>query len=221
MNLIDVKNLSFAYNNEYILEDLSFELNEGDFLAIIGENGSGKSTLIKILLKSLKKDSGTIKILGKDIENFKDYEKIGYVPQVNDLSKVSFPITTREFIVMNLYKEFGPLKRPKKAQRDKVDIVLKTLGILDLKERPLRDLSGGQKQKVMIARALVSNPDIIILDEPTVGIDSKSKDEFLKLLSHLNKTHDKTILIISHEMEIVKKYVTRIVRIDNKRIENV
>lgn len=221
MNLIDVKNLSFAYNNEYILEDLSFELNEGDFLAIIGENGSGKSTLIKILLKSLKKDFGTIKILGKDIENFKDYEKIGYVPQVNDLSKVSFPITTREFIVMNLYKEFGPLKRPKKAQWDKVDIVLKTLGILDLKERPFRDLSGGQKQKVMIARALVSNPDIIILDEPTVGIDSKSKDEFLKLLSHLNKTHDKTILIISHEMEIVKKYVTRIVRIDNKRIENV
>ena len=221
MNLIDVKNLSFAYNNEYILEDLSFELNEGDFLAIIGENGSGKSTLIKILLKSLKKDSGTIKILGKDIENFKDYEKIGYVPQVNDLSKVSFPITTREFIVMNLYKEFGALKRPKKAQWDKVDIVLKTLGILDLKERPFRDLSGGQKQKVMIARALVSNPDIIILDEPTVGIDSKSKDEFFKLLSHLNKTHDKTILIISHEMEIVKKYVTRIVRIDNKRIENV
>lgn len=219
MNLIEIKNLKFAYKTEYILKDVSFKINEGDFLAIVGENGSGKSTLIKLILGNLKKDGGSIKLLGKDIEDFKSYEKIGYVPQVNDLGKISFPVTCKEYIVMNLYKEFNIFKRPGRKQWEKVDLVLKTLDIMKLKNQPFKDLSGGQKQRIMIARAMVSNPDILILDEPTVGIDGASKIEFLKLLYHLNIFHKKTILMITHEMDTVKDYVNKIAKIENGRIK--
>lgn len=218
MELIEIKNLKFAYKTEYILKDINFSVMEDDFLAIIGENGSGKSTLIKLILGNLKKNSGTINIFNKAIEKFDSYEKIGYVPQINDKSKISFPVTCKEFIVMNLYKDFGILKRPRAKDWEKVDIILKTLNIQDLKDRPFKDLSGGQQQKVMIARALVSNPKILILDEPTVGIDNDSKLEFLKILAHLNNNHHITILIITHEMNIVKDYVTRIITIEDGRI---
>lgn len=220
MKLLEIDKLKFGYTSEYILKDLSFDVNRGDFLAIVGENGSGKSTLIKLILGSLKKDGGSIKILGEDIENFSSFEKIGYVPQVNDMGKISFPVTSREYVVMNLYKEFNIFKRPTKAQWEKVDIVFKQLDIMKLLDRPFKDLSGGQKQKVMIARAMVSNPEILVLDEPTVGIDGDSKMEFLKILNHLNRHHDKTILIITHEMNLVKDFVNKIVRIEDGRIVN-
>lgn len=220
MNLIEINNLKFAYKSEYILKDLSLNVKEGDFLAIVGENGSGKSTLIKLILGSLKKDGGSIKVLGKNIEDFSDFEKLGYVPQVNDLSGISFPVTCKEYVVMNLYKEFNFFKRPGKDQWEKVDIVFKTLGIMDLRNKAFKDLSGGQKQKVMIARAMVANPEILILDEPTVGIDGESKTEFLKLLYHLNTHHKKTIVIITHEMNIVKDYVNKIVKIEDGRIKD-
>lgn len=220
MNLIQIKNLKFAYKTDYILKDISFKVNKGDFLAIVGENGSGKSTLIKLILGNLKKDEGTIEIFGEPIENFKSYEKIGYVPQVNDLSKISFPVTCKEYVVMNLYKEFNFFNRPGKDQWKKVDVVFKSLNIMKLENLPFKDLSGGQKQKVMIARAMVSNPDILILDEPTVGIDGESKMEFLKTLYHLNVNHKKTILMITHEMNIVKDYVNKIIKIENGRIKD-
>jgi zinc transport system ATP-binding protein len=221
MKLIEVKNLKFAYKNEYVLKDVNFSVNEGDFLAIVGENGSGKSTLIKLLLGNLKKDQGQIKLFGKTIENFEDYQKIGYVPQVNDSNKISFPVTCREYIIMNLYKEFGFFKRPGKKQEEKVDVVLKTLNILELKNRIFKELSGGQQQKIMIARALVNDPEVLILDEPTVGIDNDSKMEFLKTLHHLNSKHKKTILMITHEMNLVKDYVTKRIKIEDGRILDV
>ncbi|MDD7305990.1 MAG: metal ABC transporter ATP-binding protein [Peptoniphilaceae bacterium] len=218
MNLIEINNLKFAYTTEYVLKDISLNVEEGDFLAIVGENGSGKSTLLKLILGSLKKDGGSIKLLGKDIEDFNAFERLGYVPQVNDLTKISFPVTCKEYVVMNLFKEFNFLNRPGPKQWEKVDIAFKTLGISKLENLIFKDLSGGQKQKVMIARAIVANPDILILDEPTVGIDLTSKTEFLRLLYHLNTHHKKTIVIITHEMNIVKDYVNKIVKIENGRI---
>lgn len=220
MNLIEIENLKFAYKSDYVLENVNLRVEDGDFLAIVGENGSGKSTLVKLILGNLKKDYGSIKLFGISIDKFNLYEKIGYVPQVNDLSKISFPVTSREYVVMNLYKEFNIFKRPGKKQWEKVEIAFKTLGIKDLIDKPFKELSGGQKQKVMIARAMVSNPQILILDEPTVGIDGDSKIEFLKILYHLNTHHKITILIITHEMNIVKDYVNKIIKIENGRINN-
>ncbi|MDU2582952.1 MAG: metal ABC transporter ATP-binding protein [Anaerococcus hydrogenalis] len=218
MKDIEVKDLVFSYGKDNILKNISFDLNRGDFLTIQGENGSGKSTLIKLILKDLKKKSGQIKLFGKDIEEFDDFSKIGYVPQVNDANKVAFPVTGKEFVVLNLYKKFNIFNRPTKKCYKKVYDTFEILNIENLLNIPFNQLSGGQAQKVMIARAMVNDPDLLILDEPTVGVDENSKRDFLKLLAHLNDEHKISILMISHEMDIVREFSKRQIRIKNGRI---
>lgn len=218
MRLLDIKNLKFGYDENLILDDINLSLDDGDFIAISGENGSGKSTLIKLILKVIKKDSGEIKLLGKPIEEFTAYEKIGYVPQVNDSSKISFPVTCKEYVSLGLYKEFNIFNMPTRKVNKDVKNVFQSLAIEKLLDKPFRTLSGGQQQRVMIARALVSTPQMLILDEPTVGIDAKHKEDFLKLLGHLNRDHGISILIISHEMELIKNYVTKTVYLKEGRL---
>lgn len=218
MKDIEVKDLVFSYGKDEILNKVSFDLNKGDFLTIQGENGSGKSTLIKLILKDLKKKSGQIKLFGQNIEDFDDYTKIGYVPQVNDANKLAFPVTGEEFVVLNLYKKFNIFNRPNKNCYKKVHDIFEILNIEDLLKIPFNQLSGGQAQKVMIARAMVNDPKILLLDEPTVGVDKKSKRDFLKLLAHLNDKHKISILMISHEMDVVREFSKREIRLKNGRI---
>lgn len=213
MKLIEIKNLKFGYNENLILKNINLDLEEGDFALISGENGSGKSTLIKLILGELKKDGGSIKIFGTDMEDFKNFDKIGYVPQVNESIKVAFPISCREYVGLNLYKEFSFINTIKKSSKSKIENTFSTLKIKKLIDKPFNKLSGGQAQRVMIARAMVNNPDILILDEPTVGIDSQSKEEFLDLLVHLNTHHKISILMISHEMDMVSDYANKIFKL--------
>ena len=218
MKDIEVKDLVFSYGKDEVLNKVSFDLNRGDFLTIQGENGSGKSTLIKLILKDLKKDSGQIKLFGEDLENFDDYSKIGYVPQVNDANKIAFPVTGKEFVVLNLYKKFNIFNRPNKKCYKKVEEIFEILNIENLLNIPFKQLSGGQAQKVMIARAMVNDPKLLLLDEPTVGVDEKSKRDFLKLLAHLNDKHKISILMISHEMDVVREFSKREISLKNGRI---
>lgn len=218
MKDIEVKDLVFSYGKDEVLNKVSFDLNRGDFLTIQGENGSGKSTLIKLILKDLKKDSGQIKLFGEDLENFDDYSKIGYVPQVNDANKIAFPVTGKEFVVLNLYKKFNIFNRPNKECYKKVEEIFEILNIENLLNIPFKQLSGGQAQKVMIARAMVNDPKLLLLDEPTVGVDEKSKRDFLKLLAHLNDKHKISILMISHEMDVVREFSKREISLKNGRI---
>ncbi|MCW6701054.1 metal ABC transporter ATP-binding protein [Anaerococcus sp. NML200537] len=213
MKLIEIEKLKFGYNENLILKDVNLSLEKGDFAVISGENGSGKSTLIKLILGGLKKDKGSIRLFGIDIEDFKNYDKLGYVPQVNDSVKIAFPVTCREYVSLNLYKDFNIFKKIKKSNKEDVENIFTSLNIKNLIDRPFNKLSGGQAQRVMIARALVANPDLLVLDEPTVGIDQKSKDDFLKLLVHLNTNHGISILMITHEMEILGDYVDKIFRL--------
>ncbi|MDU7163132.1 MAG: metal ABC transporter ATP-binding protein [Anaerococcus vaginalis] len=218
MKDIEVKDLVFSYGKDEVLNKVSFDLNRGDFLTIQGENGSGKSTLIKLILKDLKKDSGQIKLFGEDLENFDDYSKIGYVPQVNDANKIAFPVTGKEFVVLNLYKKFNIFNRPNKECYKKVEEIFEILNIENLLNIPFKQLSGGQAQKVMIARAMVNDPRLLLLDEPTVGVDEKSKRDFLKLLAYLNDKHKISILMISHEMDVVREFSKREISLKNGRI---
>lgn len=213
MKLIEIEKLKFGYNENLILKDVNLSLEKGDFAVISGENGSGKSTLIKLILGGLKKDKGSIKLFGIDIEDFKNYDKLGYVPQVNDSVKIAFPVTCREYVSLNLYKDFNIFKKPKKSNKEDVENIFTSLNIKNLIDRPFNKLSGGQAQRVMIASALVANPDLLLLDEPTVGIDQKSKEDFLKLLVHLNTHHGISILMITHEMEILGDYVDKIFKL--------
>ena len=218
MNVIEIKNLKYGYNEKLILNGIDLKVDHGDFLAISGQNGSGKTTLIKILTGELKKQAGSIKILGEDIENIENFRQIGYVPQLNESKDISFPLTCYEYVILNLYREFNFFKRPSKDSIRKTHEVFKRLNIESLKDRPFNKLSGGQQQRVMIARALVSSPEVLILDEPTVGIDKKSKEEFLDLLGYLNKKHHITILIISHEMDLIDHFVNKTMTLKEGRL---
>ena len=213
MKQIEIKNLKFGYNENLILKGVNLDLDQGDFAVISGENGSGKSTLIKLILGELKKDHGSIILFGIDMEDFKNFDKIGYVPQVNEAIKVAFPVSAREYVGLNLYKEFSIFNSITKKSKSKIENTFSTLKIKDLIDRPVNTLSGGQAQRVMIARAMVNNPDILILDEPTVGIDQKSKEDFLDLIVHLNTHHGISILMITHEMEILGDYVDKVFKL--------
>lgn len=213
MKQIEIKNLKFGYNENLILKGVNLDLDQGDFAVISGENGSGKSTLIKLILGELKKDHGSIKLFGIDMEDFKNFDKIGYVPQVNEAIKIAFPVSAREYVGLNLYKEFSILNTITKKSKSKIENTFSTLKIKALIDRPVNTLSGGQAQRVMIARAMVNNPDILILDEPTVGIDQKSKEDFLDLIVHLNTYHGISILMITHEMEILGDYVDKVFKL--------
>ena len=213
MKQIEIKNLKFGYNENLILKGVNLDLDQGDFAVISGENGSGKSTLIKLILGELKKDHGSIKLFGIDMEDFKNFDKIGYVPQVNEAIKIAFPVSAREYVGLNLYKEFSILNTITKKSKSKIENTFSTLKIKDLIDRPVNTLSGGQAQRVMIARAMVNNPDILILDEPTVGIDQKSKEDFLDLIVHLNTHHGISILMITHEMDILGDYVDKVFKL--------
>ena len=210
MKQLEIKHLKFGYNENLILKGVNLDLDQGAFAVISGENGSGKSTLIKLILGELKKDHGSIKLFGIDMEDFKNFDKIGYVPQVNEAIKIAFPVSAREYVGLNLYKEFSILNTITKKSKSKIENTFSTLKIKDLIDRPMNTLSGGQAQRVMIARAMVNNPDILILDEPTVGIDQKSKEDFLDLIVHLNTHHGISILMITHELEILGDYVDKV-----------
>ena len=220
MSLIDINNLSFAYDEKEILNNINLKLNEGDFLAISGENGSGKTTLVKILTKELPIKRGYVEIFGKDINDFENFQKVGYVPQLNESSNIAFPLTCREYVILNLFNSFNKFKRPTKESMKTVEDIFRILNIENLIDKPFNKLSGGQQQRVMIARCLVNNPAVLILDEPTVGIDQANKEDCLNLLSHLNKKHDLSIIIISHEMEFIKDYVNKIVVLKEGKISN-
>lgn len=216
--LIKIKDLCFSYGKTEVLKNLNLIINQGDFLGIIGSNGSGKSTLIKLLVSELKNFTGSIEIFGEDILAFKDWSKIGYVAQIDRGKTIAFPISVRELITLNLYSDFNIFNHPRKKHTQIVNDIVRILNIENLIDKNFNDLSGGQKQKVMIAKALVHNPSLLIFDEPTVGVDEKSKREFFDMLEHINQFHGITIIMVTHEMDLADEYFTRKVVLKDKGI---
>ncbi len=209
MKIVEVKDLYFKYDKEWVLEDINFSLEENKFMAIIGPNGGGKTTLLKLILGFLKPTKGDIKIYS--LPPKKASYMIGYVPQHTNFS-LDIPITVFDIVLQ------GRLKKNKffYSKKDK-QIALKTLerlNILNLKDRKIKDLSGGQRQKVLIARALVSEPKIIIMDEPTSAIDIKGQKEILDLIEKINITR----IVVSHDIKILLRNVDKIAYIHKKAI---
>lgn len=194
---IEVSDLSYTYSSQTILQNVSFSINKGDFVAIMGPNGAGKSTLIKILVGLL------------EIKNFKKHisinGKIAYIPQKFN-QDAQFPTTVKELLALECCKC---------EHRNKV---VSSLRLSKLEDKQFKDLSGGQQQRVFVALALLSNPDILILDEPTVGIDSNTQEEFYKLLHELNTKKKLTILLVTHDTSMISNYVTRTLCVGNKTL---
>lgn len=194
--IVTIKNLDLKSNSDIILDDISFEIKKGDFLGIIGPNGAGKTTLFKCMLGLNKDYSGTIKIFNKEIKkDFKKiYKKIGYIPQSNNFDQ-RFPATVKEII------QLGTIG--KKVDREKIDNLLELTGISEYLDRRIGDLSGGQQQRVMITKALIHEPELLILDEPATAIDANILKLFYKLLIKLNKEKNITIIWSSHDLDAV------------------
>lgn len=201
--MIDIKNLCFSYSNKppYILNNINLNIEDGTYLSIVGENGSCKTTLVKLILGILKPNSGTLTINSK---------LIGYVPQRLDSFNSQFPITVKEVLSCH--------KKTLKDKNINIDTALKDVNMEEYKNRLLGMLSGGQQQRVLIARALMGNPDIIVLDEPSTGVDEANQKEIYSILRSLNKINKKTIISIEHNIDIALNNSTHILKVDNGKI---
>ncbi|HAX72218.1 MAG TPA: zinc ABC transporter ATP-binding protein [Firmicutes bacterium] len=203
MNLT-VKGLNYAYNKQPILQDMSFEIEEGSFLTVIGPNGSGKSTLIRCLIGLNKVENKTIFYKEHDINQFQSWTEIGYVPQRFENINLEIPMTVSELLQSATIKKL--------SKQDKI----KTLNKVNMEEflnKSIKELSGGQLQRVLIARSLINDPKILILDEPTVGIDMKNVQAFYKTLEEL-KEQGLTIIMITHDQNFYSLPVTHVLSLN-------
>lgn len=216
--LIDVKNVSVRYGATEALRDISCEIEKGDFVGLVGPNGGGKTTLAKAILGLLSAHSGKITLFGQEINSFRDFQKIGYLPQKHTSINQLFPAYAEEVILLGL---LSAKKWPKKINKNdwqKVDALLESLGIANLKGKLISELSGGQQQKVLLARALASNPEILILDEPSTALDPSSREQFFAHLKELNNQTNTTIILITHDTGYIGKYANKLLYIDRKLI---
>lgn len=208
--ILELKDIKFSYGNNLIFKDTSFSIDEGEFVAIVGENGTGKSTLMRIIIGELFLDSGILL--------FDKHQNIGYVPQLGAATSNNFPITIKEIMALNLSKEMNRFGRIGKEWDNKIDTILGIVDLKDKKESLYGNLSGGQKQKTMLGKALISEPKILLLDEPLIGLDEASRENFLELLHHQSKDHKITVLIITHDLEEISKYSDRVLKIEEKKV---
>ncbi|MEA1891401.1 MAG: metal ABC transporter ATP-binding protein [Campylobacterota bacterium] len=216
--IFDVKNLNFSVGNQNILSDISFEIFGAEYIAIIGPNGGGKTTLIRILLGLDKQTSGKVKIFGKKIKDFKEWKRIGYVPQRATLVDANFPATVQDVVKMGRTSQRRFFAKESKEDREFVVDAMKKMDVYDLKDKMVGTLSGGQRQRVMIARALSSKPEILILDEPNTGVDMLSQKRFYALLKNLNKQEKITIVFITHDIGVIADDIARLFTINEKAI---
>ena len=195
MNAIEIRNLTVAYGENIALENFNLDIEVGSLMALVGPNGAGKSTLIKTILKFLKQITGEIKINAKTL---------AYVPQRNSVDW-DFPTTLFDVVEMGCYGRVGLFKRVNKEEKQKVLKAIEQVGMLDFKDRQISELSGGQQQRAFIARALVQEADIYLMDEPFQGVDSTTEKSIVDILKKL-KSEGKTLIVVHHDLQTVPTY---------------
>jgi len=198
--MISIKNLSFSYNDDTsVLEDISFDIKKGEIVALIGPNGSGKTTLVKNILGLLEPSKGSVTIDKKSPKEVRS--KFAYVPQRFDFDRTT-PLTVKEFLELDKCKHHS---------FEKIDDFLESVDLLDFKKKRLGSLSGGQFQKVMIARALLHEKEFLVFDEPSTGIDITGEQTVYELIEKINKEQGITVIIVSHELNIVSRYASNVI----------
>ena len=216
--IIEVKDVSFRYGAHPVLEDITLDIHRGDYLGIIGPNGGGKTTLLKIMLGLLRPAEGTVSLFGTDITRFKDWHKIGYVPQKAVQFDAQFPATVFEVVAMGRASQRGLGRNLNASDREKIAAALRQVDMLDYKGQRIGELSGGQQQRVFIARALASEPEIIFLDEPTVGVDKGTQEQFYLLLKKMNESLGLTLILVSHDIDVVASQATEMACINGRLV---
>ncbi len=200
--LLSIENLSFGYEKTPILEDINLKVYAHDFLGVIGPNGGGKTTLLKIILGLIKPDKGKINFEG-DLQGRK--RQIGYLPQVRHVDK-KFPITVTDVVLSGSIMQEKHIKG--KALKEKAEALLQEMGIPEIRKKAIGELSGGQMQRVFLCRALISEPKLLVLDEPDTFVDNRFEGELYERLKHLN--HQMAIVLVSHDIGTITSYVKNI-----------
>ncbi len=201
--VLEVSDLHVARSNSVVIEDANFTIHRGDYVGIVGPNGGGKTTLFLAILNILPKTRGTIRLFGQDIESFSRWEKVAYVPQHAVNFDPHFPLAVRELVSLGRVNRGNLGRTLKRKDWEAVDEALEFMGISDIANRRIGQLSGGQKQRVFVAKALVRKPEIILLDEPIVGVDAGTQEKFYKKLSDLNVAKGITIMLVTHDLTAV------------------
>lgn len=212
--IISLKDLSISYDFTEALENISIDIQKGDYIGLAGPNGAGKTTLIKAILKLIPISKGNIELFGKDLNYFNEWFKVGYLPQKITGINPLFPISVEEVVDLGLLSGKGLMKNINKADKIKTYQVLDSLNIGNLKSRLFSSLSGGQQQRVILARALVSEPEILCLDEPSTALDPESRESFFELINILNKEKGITIILITHDTGYIGKYANKLLYLD-------
>ncbi|MCG6551703.1 MAG: metal ABC transporter ATP-binding protein [Candidatus Magnetominusculus sp. LBB02] len=213
---IEADGLTFAFDQNIAVEDVSFKIAMGQYVGLIGPNGGGKTTLIKLILGLLTPTSGSIRLFGEPARAFKRRFLIGYVPQSVSQSDYYFPAASHEIVRSGRTARVGLFRRFTKADNAAIEQAMATAGVADLKDRLIGTLSGGQRQRVFIARALAGEPQALILDEPAVGVDTASKERFYEFLHDLNKNSGITILFVTHDLGVIANEVETVLCLNTR-----
>jgi len=213
--LLELKKVYFGYGAMPVLEDINIHIHHGQFAALVGPSGAGKTTLLKLILGSLQATDGEIYTRGKLLQNGHK-PRVGYVPQLETVDW-NFPVTVEQAVWMGQIGNKNPLPWMMAEERKQIQDVLERLGILDLAQRHIRDLSGGQQQRVFLARALISKPDLLVLDEPTVGLDIQTAEMILVLLAELNR-QGVTLLMTTHDLNAAAAHLPWVICLNQRVI---
>ncbi len=212
MALISCKDLSFAYDGIYALKNVNFEVNDNDYLCVIGENGAGKSTLLKGLLNLKKPANGSISFDKTLLKN-----EIGYLPQKTNIQK-DFPASVQEVVLSGCLNRLGLKPFYTKKEKNIAEKNIELLGLANIKYKSFKDLSGGQQQRVLLARALCSTKKLLILDEPVTGLDPLVRNELYELITKINNELGIAIIMVSHDIEGSIKYAKKILHLNNNQL---
>ncbi|SDC24364.1 zinc transport system ATP-binding protein [Pelagirhabdus alkalitolerans] len=214
MQYIRVNDLAFHYENEPVLENISFEVNPGDFVMLTGENGAAKTTLLRNILGLLKPTKGTVSLSSKNRKGKKLV--VGYVPQQVASFNAGFPSTVLELVQSGRFQRGKWFKKLDKHDKEHVRRSLESVGMWDMRHKKIGELSGGQKQRISIARVFATDPNLFVLDEPTTGMDVHSREQFYQLLKHNSEAHGKGILMVTHDHEELRRYADKHIELVRK-----
>lgn len=205
---VDLTDVWVKYDDKWILKSIYLKCYEGEVLGIVGPNGGGKSTLLKVMIGLIRPDRGTVQLFGRKPDSRGRIE-VGYLPQISNTEQ-TFPVTALDVVLMGLYSRMGFFHRPDHRNKKVAMALLSKVNMADHAKRPYGILSGGQQQRVNIARALVSKPKLLVLDEPSMGVDSVAQEDFYELLAKLRDEQNISTIMVSHDIGVITSYADRI-----------